>query len=54
VYLYNKENEVLTFPSLNVARQHFKVRWSLIKNNIDTKTWTKIHDSYWMILSSPK
>jgi len=54
VYLYNKENEVLTFPSLNAARQHFKVRWSLIKNNIDTKTWTKIHDSYWMILSSPK
>jgi group I intron endonuclease len=54
VYLYNKEGEFLTFPSLNAARQHFKVRWSLIKNNIDTKTWTKIHDSYWMILSSPK
>jgi len=54
VYLYNKEGEILTFPSLNAARQHFKVRWSVIKNNIDTKTWTKIHDSYWMILSSPK
>jgi hypothetical protein len=30
-FFYNENGEVLSFPSINAARQHFKVRWSMIK-----------------------
>ena len=37
VFCYNKTGKELIFPSINGAKQHFKVRWSTIKNNLDTQ-----------------
>lgn len=54
VFCYSKTGEELTFPSINAAKQHFKVRWSLIKNNIDTKESVIIHNEEWLIQSTPK
>jgi hypothetical protein len=44
VFCYNEKNEELIFPSINAARQHFKVRWTLIKKNLDTNKYTSIYD----------
>jgi hypothetical protein len=44
VFCYNEKNEELIFPSINAARQHFKVRWTLIKKNLDTNKYTSIND----------
>ena len=54
VFCYSKTGEELIFPSINAAKQHFKVRWSLIKNNIDTKESAIIHNEEWLIQSTPK
>src|ERR1700712_5583872 len=34
VFCYNKKGEELIFPSINGAKQHFKVRWTFIKKSI--------------------
>ena len=39
VFCYNKKGTELIFPSINGAKQHFKVRWTFIKKNIDTQKW---------------
>jgi group I intron endonuclease len=54
VFCYSKTGEELIFPSINAAKQHFRVRWSLIKNNIDTKEYVIIHNEEWLIQSIPK
>jgi hypothetical protein len=42
------------FPSINAARQHFKVRWTLIKKNIDTNKFVIINNKDWIIQSIPR
>lgn len=54
VFCYNKLGEELIFPSINEARQHFKVRWTYIKKNIDTKEWITLKGEDWLIQSIPK
>lgn len=54
VFCYNRNNEELIFPSINAARQHFKVRWTFIKKNIDTNLFVSINDKYWIIQSIPR
>lgn len=54
VFCYNKTDKELIFPSINAAKQHFNVRWTFIKNNLDTKEWVILHDEEWMLQSTPK
>ena len=54
VFCYNKTDKELIFPSINAAKQHFKVRWSFIKNNMDTKEWINLHGEEWLIQSTPR
>jgi len=54
VFCYNRNNEELMFPSINAARQHFKVRWTLIKKNIDTNKFVIINNKDWIIQSIPR
>lgn len=55
VFCYSRETgEELIFPSINAAKQHFKVRWSLIKKYIDTKDSVTLHNKEWLIQSTPK
>lgn len=39
VFCYSKTGEELIFPSINGAKQHFNVRWTTIKKNLDTQNW---------------
>ena len=43
----------LIFPSINAARQHFKVRWTTIKKIIDTPNTIKYENEEWIIRSVP-
>lgn len=54
VFCYNKTNEELIFPSINAAKQHFKVRWTYIKKNIDSKQWINLQGEDWIIQSVPR
>lgn len=54
VYCYNRIGEELIFPSINGAKQHFKVRWSNIKKNIDTGNWIILQGEEWLIQSKPR
>lgn len=54
VFCYNKTGKELYFPSINAAKQYFKVRWTKIKNSIDTKEWVILQDEEWIIQSIPK
>ena len=54
VFCYNKQGEEFIFPSINGARQHFKVRWTLIKKNIDKNEWITLKGEDWLIQSIPK
>lgn len=51
----NKEKSIaeLIFPSINAARQHFKVRWTTIKKIIDTSNTIKYKNEEWIIRSVP-
>lgn len=51
VFCYNKENQELIFPSINATRQHFKVRWTSIKKNIDTGNYLYLNNEFWIIQS---
>ncbi len=53
VFCYNQNGEELIFPSINGARQHFKVRWALIKKSIDTKECIDLNGKLWIIQSLP-
>jgi len=54
VFCYNTKGDELIFPSINGAKQHFKVRWSLIKKNIDTQNWVNLLNDEWIIQSNPR
>ena len=54
VFCYSKTDKELIFPSINATKQHFKVRWTFIKENLDTKEWVIIHDEEWLLQSKPK
>jgi len=44
VFCYNKETQELIFPSINAAKQHFKVTWTTIKKNIDKKSYVSLNN----------
>lgn len=54
VFCYDKTGEELIFPSINATKQHFKVRWGYIKNNLDTNQWIILQGQEWLIQSQPK
>lgn len=54
VFCYSKSGEELIFPSINGARQYFNVRWTYIKQNIDTNQWIILKNQEWIIQSKPK
>lgn len=54
VFCYNRTGEELIFPSINEARQHFKVRWTYIKKNMDTREWITLKGEDRLIQSIPK
>ena len=54
VFCYNKTGKELIFPSINGAKQYFKVRWSLIKKNIDSDSWVTLQGEEWIIQSTPR
>ena len=54
VFCYNKKGEELIFPSINAAKQHFKVRWTFIKKNIDTQNWVRLKCDELIIQSTPR
>lgn len=54
VFCYNKNNQELMFPSINAARQHFKVRWTYIKKIIDTNQFVCLKGEDWIIQSIPR
>ena len=54
VFCYNKGGEELIFPSINATRQHFKVRWTYIKKNIDSEQWITLAEQSWIIQSIPR
>jgi len=54
VFCYNQSGEELIFPSINGARQHFKVRWTLIKKSIDTEEWINLNGESLIIQSFPR
>ncbi len=53
VFCYNLKGEELIFPSINAARQHFKVRWTFLKKNIDTQKLVTLQSEDWIIQSTP-
>ena len=54
VFCYSKTDKELIFPSINAAKQHFNVRWTFIKKNLDTKEWVILHGEEWILQSTPK
>ena len=54
VFCYNENDKELMFPSINAARQHFKVRWVYIKHNIDTGNYILLDGVNWVIQSVPR
>lgn len=54
VFCYNKEGQELIFPSINAAKQHFKVRWTTIKKSLDTNNYVSLNNEDWIIQSLPR
>lgn len=54
VFCYNQKGEELIFPSINGAKQHFHVRWTLIKKSIDTGQSVYLNGEPWIIQSLPR
>lgn len=54
VFCYNQKGEELIFPSINGAKQHFHVRWTLIKKSIDTDQSIHLNGEPWIIQSLPR
>lgn len=52
VFCYNKANKELIFPSINAARQHFKVRSTSIGNNVNTNNWITLLGEDWILQST--
>ena len=54
VFCYSQTGKELIFPSINGARQHFKVRWTTLKKSIDTQSWVTLQGEKWLIQSTPR
>lgn len=54
IFIYNENNKELIFPSINAAKNHFKVRWQTIKKNLDTNNWITLLGEKWQIQSTPR
>jgi group I intron endonuclease len=54
IFCYSKENQELIFPSINAAKQHFRVRWTTIKKSIDTNSYVSLNNEYWILQSLPR
>ena len=54
VFCYNKTGKELIFPSINGAKQHFKVRWTTIKKILDTQEWITLQGEDWILQSKPR
>ena len=54
VFCYSITGKELIFPSINAAKQHFKVRWTFIKKNLNTKEWVSLQGEDWILESLPK
>lgn len=54
VFCYNENNDELILPSINATRQHFKVRWTYIKKNIDNGEYLPLNGEKWIIQSIPR
>jgi group I intron endonuclease len=56
VYCYSNDLNIekLIFPSINAARQHFKVRFTRISLNIDTNVPVNIRGTEWRFFSNPQ
>jgi group I intron endonuclease len=54
VHLYGDDGTYLNFPSVNGARQYFKVRFMTISSAIDSGQKVLLHGKYWEITSYPR
>lgn len=54
VFCYNKKDEELIFPSINSVRKYFRVRWTTIKNNLDTNKFCILQGQEWLLQSTPQ
>jgi hypothetical protein len=54
VFLYSEGGKELSFKSINAARDHFKVKWGTIKDNIDSNNWVTLQEEQWLISSTPR
>lgn len=52
--MFNKTKKSLYFPSINGARQHFKIRFNTISKNIDNDQPVLINGEAWFIKSVAK
>lgn len=53
VFCYSKDGKELIFPSINGAKQFFKVRWTSIKKNLDSQNWITLQGKEWILQSKP-
>lgn len=53
VFCYNENKDEFIFPSINAARQHFKVRWTFIKKITDTGNYVDLNGIKYIIQSVP-
>jgi group I intron endonuclease len=54
VFCYSNNNKELFFPSINATKQYFKVRWSKIKNILDSNNYIIFNGEKWKFKSIPK
>lgn len=53
-FCYNEKGEELIFPSINAAKQYFKVRWNTIKKNLDNNKFCILQGDKWILKSISK
>ena len=51
ILMTNQNGKVLSFPSINAARQHFRVRFTTISKNLDNQNPIIIKGVKWFITS---
>jgi hypothetical protein len=47
----NENDEILSFPSINATRKHFRVRFSTISLNVNKNTPILIKGIKWFVFS---
>ena len=48
----NENGDVLSFPSINACRQHFRVRFTTISDNVNKDTPILIKGVKWYVFSN--